>query len=45
MYPKEGSFVKLDGTRGNYTGSCDSCVVIWNGKPGFTRITSMVQDA
>lgn len=25
------SFVKPDGTRGKFTGSCDSCLVVWNG--------------
>ena len=30
-------FVKLDGTRGKFTGSCDSCIVIWH---GMTTITT-----
>ena len=24
-------FMRPDGTRGKFTGSCDSCIVIWNG--------------
>jgi phage N-6-adenine-methyltransferase len=26
---KRVKFVRPDGTRGNFTGSCDSCVVVW----------------
>lgn len=27
---KRVSFVRLDGSRGEFTGSCDSCIVIWD---------------
>lgn len=30
---KRVSFMRLDGTRGGFTGSCDSCIVVWRG-PG-----------
>lgn len=33
-------FIRPDGTRGKFTGSCDSCVVIWDGI--LTLETSMV---
>lgn len=38
---KRVSFVRLDGTRGDFTGSCDSCIVVWRG-PGvkFTRLVA-----
>lgn len=29
---KRVKFVRPDGTRGNFTGSCDSCIVVWNGR-------------
>jgi hypothetical protein len=38
---KRVKFVKLDGTRGAFTGSCDSCVVVWTAQSpadGFTRL-------
>lgn len=28
---KRIKFVRIDGTRGDFTGSCDSCLVIWSG--------------
>jgi site-specific DNA-methyltransferase (adenine-specific) len=33
---KRVKFIRPDGTRGAFTGSCDSCVVVWNGKKGQT---------
>lgn len=38
---KRVSFVRLDGSRGDFTGSCDSCIVVWRG-PGvkFTRLVA-----
>lgn len=42
---KRVSFVKPNGSRGNYTGSCDSCIVIWRGaNTDLTRITSFYPD-
>lgn len=38
---KRIKFVRPDGTRGKFTGSCDSCVVVWRG-PNVARITLMV---
>lgn len=29
---KRPKFIRADGTRGKFTGSCDSCIVIWHGK-------------
>lgn len=29
---KRIKFVRPDGTRGKFTGSCDSCVVVWSGR-------------
>lgn len=43
---KRVSFVRLDGSRGEFTGSCDSCIVIWNGRdPGLTTITGFEQQS
>lgn len=33
-------FMRPDGTRGDFTGSCDSCIVVWRGKHGPTMLTS-----
>lgn len=36
---KRIKFIRLDGTRGKYTGSCDSCIVVWRGQGnGSTRL-------
>lgn len=29
---KRIKFVRPDGTRGRFTGSCDSCIVVWDGR-------------
>jgi phage N-6-adenine-methyltransferase len=35
------SFLRLDGTRGAFTGSCDSCIVVWSGMgTGHTIVKS-----
>jgi phage N-6-adenine-methyltransferase len=34
---KRIKFVRLDGTRGNFTGSCDSCIVVWRGDGCATK--------
>lgn len=40
---KRIKFMKTDGTRGNFTGSCDSCVVIWRGLGnGATMLTAQM---
>jgi phage N-6-adenine-methyltransferase len=31
-------FLRADGTRGRFTGSCDSCVVVWKYVPVATRM-------
>lgn len=31
---KSIKFIRPDGTRGKYTGSCDSCVVVWESTGG-----------
>lgn len=34
-------FMRPDGTRGKFTGSCDSCIVVWDGQTtGTTVLTS-----
>lgn len=38
-------FVRLDGTRPKLTGSCDSCVVIWRRRLGFTQMISLSEGA
>ena len=41
---KRIKFKRPDGTRGKYTGSCDSCIVIWHGKGnGETVLKSFKQ--
>lgn len=41
---KRESCLRLDGSRGQFTGSCDSCIVVWNGADrGMTSITSFEQ--
>ena len=37
---KRIKFVRLDGTRGKFTGSCDSCIVVWRGGRGTTAMLS-----
>jgi site-specific DNA-methyltransferase (adenine-specific) len=39
-YRKRIRFLRPDGTRGDYTTSCDSCLVVWRGS--WSGITSMV---
>lgn len=40
-YRKRIRFLKLDGSRGDYTGSCDSCLVVWRGSwRGETKLVS-----
>ena len=41
---KRVSFMRPDGTRGNFTGSCDSCLVIWRGCGGPPIMTSFEQE-
>lgn len=38
---KRVRFIRPDGTRGDFTGSCDSCIVIWNGIPAYTRLVAL----
>jgi site-specific DNA-methyltransferase (adenine-specific) len=35
-------FLRPDGTRPRYTGSCDSCIVVWRGTAKHTVLTSFV---
>jgi phage N-6-adenine-methyltransferase len=43
---KRVRFVRLDGSRGNFTGSCDSCLVIWDGYySGQTTVVPFLQEA
>lgn len=38
---KRISFMRPDGTRGDFTGSCDSCIVVWDGRETFeTRLVA-----
>jgi phage N-6-adenine-methyltransferase len=38
---KRVSFIRPNGTRGKFTGSCDSCLIVWRGLyDGITRIVS-----
>lgn len=39
---KRVDFMRPDGSRGDFTGSCDSCIVIWNGVRYFYKGTLMV---
>ena len=39
---KRVDFLRPDGSRGDFTGSCDSCIVIWDGHLGHWRQTKMV---
>lgn len=41
---KRIKFMRPDGTRGKFTGSCDSCLVVWNGAPSQTIMTSWTPD-
>jgi site-specific DNA-methyltransferase (adenine-specific) len=36
---KRVKFLRVDGTRGKFTGSCDSCIVVWKGYARETRLT------
>lgn len=38
---KRVRFMRPDGSRGAFTGSCDSCLVIWDGHLGWWRKTVM----
>lgn len=38
---KRIKFLRADGTRGKFTGSCDSCVVVWAG-PNYGKVTRLV---
>ena len=38
---KRPHFLRPDGTRPKFTGSCDSCVVLWRRRVRFTRIVSL----
>ena len=42
---KRIKFLKPNGSRGAFTGSCDSCVVIWKGGKADTRLTAQLQEA
>ncbi len=37
---KRIKFLRPDGTRGKFTGSCDSCIVVWDGHYASTILTS-----
>lgn len=38
---KRIKFMRPDGTRGKFTGSCDSCVIVWrSGGQGYTELVS-----
>jgi site-specific DNA-methyltransferase (adenine-specific) len=37
---KRIKFIRPDGTRGKFTGSCDSCIVVWRGTRGVTKLVS-----
>lgn len=39
---KRVDFLRPDGSRGDSTGSCDSCLVVWDGHLGIGRYTKMV---
>lgn len=39
---KRIKFIRPDGTRGKFTGSCDSCIVVWRGYRTATQLTSFV---
>lgn len=39
---KRVDFLRPDGSRGDFTGSCDSCIVIWDGHLAHWRKTLMV---
>ncbi len=42
---KRPHFLRFDGTRPKYTGSCDSCIVVWRGiGTGQTMLTSFFQE-
>lgn len=32
---KRVKFIRPDGSRGDFTGSCDSCIVVWTGKQPY----------
>lgn len=36
---KRIKFLRIDGSRGKFTGSCDSCIVIWRGERKVTVLT------
>lgn len=39
---KRIKFLRVDGTRGAFTGTCDSCVVVWSGVANaYTRLLPM----
>ena len=41
---KRVKFMRPDGSRGDFTGSCDSCIVIWRGEyRGHTILTAQSQ--
>lgn len=39
---KRIKFIRPDGTRGKFTGSCDSCIVIWRGGRNQTILTGTI---
>lgn len=39
---KRVRFVRLDGSRGDFTGSCDSCVVVWD-TPWLVKSTALTR--
>ncbi len=41
---KRVKFVRPDGSRGAFTGSCDSCIVIWEGGKVDTLLTAQLQE-
>jgi phage N-6-adenine-methyltransferase len=41
---KRIKFLRPDGIRGKFTGSCDSCIVIWHGRRQITVLTGMDLD-
>jgi hypothetical protein len=35
---KRVRFIRPDGSRGKFTGSCDSCIVVWRGQGPVTTV-------
>lgn len=39
---KRIKFIRPDGTRGKFTGSCDSCIIVWRGLRGETVLRAQI---